>query len=138
MSSKCINKVFLMGHLGHQPELKTSRSGKPYARLNVATNRRWLDPEGGEKESTEWHSVFVWGALAERCTGYLKKGALVFVEGSLTYWHVATEEGSPYKNAIHGHDVRFLNHPRAPLAAAEVENLDNPEEAVNHNAVAHL
>lgn len=138
MSSKCMNRVFLMGHLGQQPELMTSKAGKSYTRLNVATNRRWSDPEGEAKESTDWHSVFVWGPLAERCTEHLRKGALVFVEGSLTYWQVATGEGNPYKNAIHGHEVRFLSHPRTPLAPVLGENLDNSEEARNHNAVAHL
>jgi len=133
-----MNKVFLMGHLGQTPELQLSKAGKPYARLSLATNR-WQpggeDSEGQEK--TDWHSVFVWGPLAERCTDRLKKGALVFVEGSLTYWQVANSQ-TPYKNAIHGHEVRFLNSPRAAAGDAETENVDNGEDAGNHNAVAHL
>ena len=136
--TKSMNKVFLMGHLGRTPELHQSKGGRPYARLSVATNRRWTDAEDGLKEATDWHSVFVWGPLAERCANYLQRGALIFVEGSLTYWTVAQDAASPYKNAIHGHDVRFLTSPKAAGTLSESEILDIPEEARNHNAVAHL
>ena len=133
MSSKSMNKVFLMGHLGQNPELRMSKNGKPYARLSVATNRRGpMSDEGTPKEATDWHSVFVWGPLADRCVQSLQKGALVFVEGSLSYWQVVKEDGAAYKNAVHGHEVRFLNSPRAALAATDTENLDIPEEARNH------
>jgi len=143
MSSKSMNKVFLMGHLGQTPELQVSKAGKPYARLRLATNRRWFNGEGGEvKESTDWHSVFVWGRLAEQCTASLQKGALVFVEGALTYWQAADSD-TPYKNAIHGHEVRFLNsRPMRDAGDADIrpwpDGLDNSEDARSHNAVAHL
>jgi single-strand DNA-binding protein len=128
-----MNKVFLMGHLGSTPELQHSKAGKPYARLSLATNRRWT--QGDEaKEATDWHSVFVWGRLAEQCTTSLQKGALVFVEGSLTYWQVADAQ-TTYKNAIHGYEVRFLN---ARAGSSPDSQLDNPEDARNHDAVAHL
>jgi single-strand DNA-binding protein len=130
-----MNKVFLMGHLGHTPELQMSKAGKPYARLSLATNRRWVQGEES-KEATDWHSVFVWGRLAEQCTASLQKGALVFVEGALTYWQVADSQ-TPFKNAIHGHEVRFLNS-RMGNSPITLDNLDNSEEARSHNAVAHL
>ncbi len=136
--TKSVNKVFLMGHLGATPELQTSKSGRPYARLSVATNRRWVDDEKGSKELTDWHSVFVWGALAQRCVDHLQKGALVFVEGSLTYWSVAQDTAQVYKNAIHGFEVRFLTFPRAAGTLSGGADVDNPEDAGNHNAVAQL
>ncbi len=136
--TKSMNKVFLMGHLGRTPELQQSKAGRPYTRLSVATNRRWTDADEGTKEATDWHSVFVWGALAQRCVDCLQRGALVFVEGSLTYWSVAQESTAVYKNAIHGHEVRFLTSPKSAVTLSDSENLDNPEEAGNHNAVAHL
>lgn len=135
---KSLNKVFLMGHLGATPELQQSKSGRPYARLSVATNRRWVDDEKGAKELVDWHSVFVWGALAQRCTDHLVKGSLVFVEGSLTYWSVAQETTSVYKNAIHGYEVRFLTYPRAAGTLSSGEVVDNQEDSRNHNAVAQL
>lgn len=132
---KSLNRVFLLGHLGRPPELQMSKAGKPYCRLNIATHRSWaVADDSGESERqevTDWHSVFVWGPLAERCSNYLRKGALVFVEGSLTYWQVSqSSEKGPYKNAIHANEVKFLNTPK-------IENLDNPSPAPDHNAVAH-
>lgn len=151
---KSMNRVFLMGHLGREPQLTISKTGKPYARLSVATNRSWKNAEEQWEEKTDWHSVFVWGPLAERCTHNLRKGALVFVEGSLTYWSVAQESNKLYKNAIHANDVQYLNPARpnqemreASAADDEFEiaseegvkapDLDNPPGSINHNAVAH-
>jgi single-strand DNA-binding protein len=143
---KSLNRVFLMGHLGRPPELLVSKVGKSYCRLNIATHRSWKTSEAGSGEDeterhevTDWHSVFVWGPLAERCCSYLRKGALVFVEGSLTYWQVAqsTEKGQ-YKNAIHGHEVKFLNTvSSAGEGTSVIENLDNLPQPPDHNAVAH-
>lgn len=140
---KSLNRVFLMGYLGQSPEIQISKSGKPYSRLSVATHRTWINKEDEKEDKTDWHSVFVWGPLAERCCNNLRKGALVFVEGSLTYWQVATQEN--YKNAIQGHEVRFLNPAKAMDSAAKApqafiedgENVDNSPPPRNHNAVAH-
>ncbi|MGE0525808.1 MAG: single-stranded DNA-binding protein [Bdellovibrionales bacterium] len=142
---KSMNRVFLMGHLGRKPELTWSKAGRPYTRLSVATHRRWTHPDEGVKETTEWHSVFVWGALAETCCKHLDKGALVFVEGALTYWKVAepTPGETPYKNAVHAEEVRFLHLSipartgENPALSEDMENLDNPMPSRNHNAVAH-
>lgn len=138
---RSMNRVFLMGRLGHAPELKEAKSGRSYARLRVATNR-WVkdvkDSAEGGSEKVEWHSVFVWGREAELCSRYLTKGSLVFVEGSLSYWQIAQDQSAVYKNAIHGHRVQFLSAPKAAEMLIESENLDNLEEPRNHNAVAHL
>lgn len=139
---KSLNRVFLMGHLGHEPELKISANGKPYCRLNLATHRSLPGetPESERKTATDWHSVFVWGQQAERCSNFLRKGALVFVDGALTYWQVAQEspEKKNYKNAIHAHEVKFLSTAKASLEPPVlVENLDNLPQAPDHNAVAH-
>lgn len=134
---KSLNRVFIMGHLGHTPELLTSKEGKPYTRLAVATHRVWMSPEDQKQETTEWHSVFVWGSQAERCVQFLKKGSAVFVEGSLTYWAVAKDSNKDYKNAIQALSVHFLSVPRAGESPMDSEILDNPSTPRNHNAVAH-
>ena len=133
---KSLNRVFLMGHVGHDPELKMSKAGKPYARLSVATNRSWMNKDDEREEKTDWHSVFIWGTLAERCCQHLRKGALVFVEGTLSYWSVAMVDQKEYKNAIQANEVKFLNSTKA-LSSANGEGLDNEEPSRNHNAVAH-
>ena len=123
-----MNRVFLMGHLGGNPELVESKNNKRYVRLRLATNRRWVDASGEKKESTDWHSVFVWGKLAELCTEKLQKGSMVFVEGYLNYW--SEDGGKLFKSAIHAEEVHFFFAKRS-------DGLDNPEAAINHNAVAH-
>ncbi len=132
---RSLNHVILVGRLGHTPELQTSKSGRPYARLSLATHRRWLTPDDQAKEATDWHSVFVWGQLAETCTKHLEKGALLLVEGSLSYWQGNRDE--PYRNAIHAAEVRFLTRgaQESPNSSAPI---DNSLGAGNHNAVAHL
>lgn len=125
---KSMNRVFLMGHLGSNPELVESKNGKYYARLRLATSRWRPDANGDRQEITDWHSIFVWGRQAETCAEHLRKGALVFVEGVLNYWQ--EDGGKLFKSAIQAEEVHFLNGKKA-------QHLDNPEAPLNHNAVAH-
>ncbi|HMN67778.1 MAG TPA: single-stranded DNA-binding protein [Bdellovibrionales bacterium] len=135
---RSFNRVILMGHLGQAPELHVAKSGRPYTRLNVATNRFAGQGEDGKrKQVSEWHSVFVWGDQAQNCSAFLRKGACVLVEGSLSYWQVAEDAGSPnpkkeYKNAIQADIVRFISYGRPSEGAVDMENLDNSEVPRNH------
>lgn len=77
-----MNRVQLIGNLGHDAETKAASNGNRTT-LSVATNHRWKDQETGEwKQRTEWHNVVAWGKLAEQSAA-LRKGASVFVEGEI-------------------------------------------------------
>jgi single-strand DNA-binding protein len=80
-----INKVILVGNLGKDPEIRRTQDGRPIANLSVATSETWRDKATGErKEKTEWHRVVIFNeGLAKVAEQYLKKGAKVYVEGSL-------------------------------------------------------
>jgi single-strand DNA-binding protein len=78
-----LNKVFLLGNLGKDPELRFTPGGKAVAKFPVATSESWVDGTGNRQERTEWHSVVVWGKQGENCGQYLAKGRQVFVEGSI-------------------------------------------------------
>jgi single-strand DNA-binding protein len=78
-----VNKVFLIGNLGRDPEVRSTPSGQPVASFSVATSRRWKDRDGNRQEQTEWHNVVCWGKLAEVAGQYLTKGKQVFIEGRL-------------------------------------------------------
>lgn len=135
---RSMNRVFLMGHLGAKPEIRQSRAGKEYTRLSLATHR-YRSPE--EPNVTEWHSVFVFGDEASRCARWLDKGALIFVEGSLSHWShqvPGEQEEKTYHNAVNARQVRFITYGRSTEDASELENLDIPQTPRNHNAVAHL
>ena len=81
-----LNKVQLIGRLGADPEIKQMVNGKNVARLSIATSQSWKDKSTGErKEKTEWHRVVIFNeGLVNVVQQYLKKGANVYVEGSLT------------------------------------------------------
>ncbi len=80
-----VNKVILVGNLGADPEVRRMPSGDPVVNLRIATSETWRDKNSGErKEKTEWHQVVIFNDnLAKVAEQYLKKGAKVYIEGSL-------------------------------------------------------
>jgi len=78
-----LNKVFLIGNLGRDPEIRSTQSGQPVANFSLATNRRWTDRNGQRQEQTEWHNVVCFGRQAEIAGQYLQKGRQIFVEGRI-------------------------------------------------------
>lgn len=79
-----VNKVIIVGRLGQDPEVRQFDNGNKVANLSIATSERWTDKQTGEpKEQTEWHRVSLYNRLAEIAGQYLKKGSLVYIEGSL-------------------------------------------------------
>ena len=80
-----VNKVILVGNLGKDPEVRNAQNGTKIVNFTLATSETWNDKASGErKERTEWHRVVVFNErIADVCEKYLKKGAKVYVEGSL-------------------------------------------------------
>lgn len=80
-----VNKVFLLGHLGKDPEVKHSGSGTKIVNFPVATSESWKDKASGQrKEKTEWHRVVIFNPnLADIAEKYLRKGSKVYLEGAL-------------------------------------------------------
>lgn len=78
-----LNKVFLMGNLTRDPELRYVPSGTAVATFTVAMNRVYTSQAGEKKEEVSFIRVVVWGRRAEVCGEYLSKGSPVFIEGRL-------------------------------------------------------
>jgi single-strand DNA-binding protein len=79
-----LNNIQVIGYLGRDPEMRTFPSGDRVANFTVATTEKWKDKQTGEpKEATEWHRVVANGRLAEIVGEYLRKGSLVYVDGSI-------------------------------------------------------
>lgn len=79
-----VNKVILVGRLGKDPEVRVFPNGGQIASASIATTEKWRDKNTGEnREVTEWHNLVFQDRLAEIAGQYLKKGSLVYVEGSL-------------------------------------------------------
>ncbi len=78
-----VNKVFLLGRLGKDPEVRYFDNNRVVANFSMATNEVFLDKTGNKVEQTDWHNVEMWDALAKNAEKVLKKGRTVFIEGKL-------------------------------------------------------
>lgn len=79
-----VNRVIIIGRLGADPETKQFANGGEICNIRIATSESWKDKATGEKkEATEWHSVVFTGSLAGIAAQYLRKGAMVYIEGAL-------------------------------------------------------
>lgn len=124
---KTINKVTLLGYLGNDPLLRTTKKGTSVGHFSVATVKRLfsttLHPdtqellaseEKGFEEETQWHSIVTWGKTAQHCQQWLKKGDPVYVEGTIRSHSYTNSQGqSLWKTEVHCDTVVFL---KAPLA----------------------
>jgi len=77
------NKVFLMGNLTRDPELKRTSTDMAVAKIGIAVNRKYKDRDGNQKEEATYVDCEVWGKTAETMAKYLTKGRPVFLEGRL-------------------------------------------------------
>jgi len=80
-----VNKVILVGHLGRDPEIRSTQNGTKVCSISLATSESWKDKSSGDrKEKTEWHRVVIFNegivGIAEK---YLKKGSKIYLEGQL-------------------------------------------------------
>ena len=93
-----LNKVMIIGHLGRDPEMRFTPSGRPVTTFTVATNRTWNTGDGERHAETEWFNIVAWGNLAEICKQYLNKGQQVYVEGRLQTRRWEDSEGVKHNN----------------------------------------
>jgi single-strand DNA-binding protein len=78
-----LNKVLLVGRVTADPQIRSTPGGQSVTTIGVATNRTWNDKNNQRQEETEFHNVVLWGRQAEIAAQYLKKGAMVLIEGRL-------------------------------------------------------
>jgi single-strand DNA-binding protein len=109
-----LNRVFLMGNLTFDPELRRTPSGTAVAELRMAINRAWTGRDGERREEAVFIDVTVWDRVAENCCQYLRKGSLVHVEGSLRVdtWDDKTTGEKRSKIRVHADRVQFLDSRR--------------------------
>ena len=109
-----INRVFLIGNLGQDPESKKLESGRARTTFSVATSDSWNDKRTGERvEQTEWHRIVSWGKTAELAAEYLGKGSQVCVEGRLQTRKWQDKEGKDHSmTEVVADDITFLGRPR--------------------------
>lgn len=115
-----LNKVMLIGHLGQDPEMRYTPSGKPLTKFQLAASRTWTTSDGEKKSETEWFNIVVWGKLAEICNQYLNKGKQVYIEGRLHTRRWQDDDGT--------------NHSSVEVIAQEMIMLDGRPEGGESDA----
>jgi single-strand DNA-binding protein len=129
MASRGVNKVILIGNLGADPETRYMPSGSAVTNLRIATSETWKDKETGQtQEKTEWHSVAIFGKLAEIAGQYLKKGAKVYIEGSLRTrkWQDKNSGQDRYTTEIIANEMQMLDRAGAGGGMGSVEDSAAP------------
>jgi single-strand DNA-binding protein len=106
-----INKVILVGRLGKDPEIRSTPQGNSVVRFTVATDEKFTDRAGEKQERTEWHNITAWGKLAEICGQYLKKGKLVYIEGSIRTdsWDDKESGQKKYRTEVVANTMKMLD-----------------------------
>ena len=109
-----LNKVFLMGRLTFDPELRRTPTGTAVTELRMATSRSWTGRDGERREETLFIDVTVWDRQAENCCQYLRKGSGVHVEGFLKVdtWDDKTTGEKRSKIRVNADRVQFLDSRR--------------------------
>ena len=106
--SGCINRVTLIGNVGATPEVKELPSGGRAANVRLATNEYWKDASGQKQERTEWHSLSMYGKLADLTERYVNKGDKIVVEGSIRTRSWEKNGEKRYATEITVRDMTFL------------------------------
>ena len=127
-----LNKVFLIGNLTRDPELRYTPGGTAVANLGIAVNRRFKDSTGELKEEVCFLTVTVWDKQAEACCQYLKKGRPVFVEGVLQSRFWETNDGQK-RSAIdvRAERVQFLGNYGGPGKEKDETDETKMADAIN-------
>lgn len=114
-----MNRVFLMGNLTRDPELRQTQSGATVGDLGLAVSEKYRSKAGEAVETTCFADIVVWGKQAEACRQYLAKGSAVMVEGKLQLDQWQTPEGQKRsKLRVRALRVQFVGRPRQEAKTA--------------------
>jgi single-strand DNA-binding protein len=122
-----LNRVFLIGNLTRDPELRYVPSGTAVATFDLAVNRPYSTQSGEKKEETSFIRIVVWARRAEVCAEYLTKGSPVFVEGRMRSRTWQGQDGQKRSTIeVVANNVQFLRgatqKSNKPLPAGNVDN----------------
>ena len=111
-----MNKVYLIGNLTRDPEMRSTSAGIPVCNFSIAVNRRFKNAQTGQQE-TDFFNIVAWRQLAELCSRYLAKGRKVAVAGSIQMRSYEAQDGTKRTAVdIVADDVEFLSSPNAGSA----------------------
>lgn len=108
--SKSINKAFLLGHVGKDPEIRSTNGGAIVASFSLATADRQKDGQGNWQDKTEWHNLVAFNRTAEIIRDYVKKGSQLMIEGKIQTrsWDDRESGQKKYRTEIFVYDLTLL------------------------------
>jgi single-strand DNA-binding protein len=108
------NKVQLIGNLGNTPDVRTTETGKKWARFSMATSEVYRNQKGEKITETQWHSVVAWGKVAEIAEKLLNKGTEVAIEGKLVSRNYTDKQGQKkYITEVQANELLVLDKQQA-------------------------
>lgn len=134
--SRGLNKVMVIGHLGKDPEMRFTPSGRPVTTFSVAVSRSWNTADGERRSETEWFNIVAWGNLAEICNQYLHKGQQVYIEGRLQTRNWEDKEGKRHTSVeVVANEMLMLGDRREASSSSQEseENEDQSEPMVDED-----
>ena len=134
--SRGLNKVMVIGHLGKDPEMRFTPSGRPVTTFSVAVSRSWNTADGERRSETEWFNIVAWGNLAEICNQYLHKGQQVYIEGRLQTRNWEDKEGKKHTSVeVVANEMLMLGDRREASSSSQEseENEDQSEPMVDED-----
>jgi single-strand DNA-binding protein len=111
--AKGVNKVFLLGNVGKDPEIRSTAGGMTIASFTLATADRAKDAQGNWADKTEWHNLVAFQRTAEVVRDYVKKGTQLFIEGKIQTrsWDDKESGAKKYKTEILVNELTLLGKP---------------------------
>jgi len=103
-----INKVLVFGNVTRDPDFRSLPNGGSVSTVGIATNRMFKRADGTKEESTEFHTIQVFGKDAESASQYLKKGMLCYVEGRLQTRTWEVDGKKSYKTEIISEKIQWV------------------------------
>ena len=104
-----LNKATLIGHLGQNPDTRYMPSGDAITTISIATTETWKDKNGQKREETTWHRITLFRKLGEIAAEYLKKGALVYIDGRIKTEEWTDKQGvKRYGTSIIAENMKML------------------------------
>jgi len=127
-----LNRVFMVGRLTKDPELRQTTNGTSVANFTIALNRRYKSATGEWKDEATYVGVVAWQKLAELCKQYLAKGRAVLVEGKLQNRSWETEDGQKRSTIeIRADRIEFLDREGRPAIGAGTPGTESSPEPVH-------
>lgn len=136
-----LNKVFILGNLTRDPELRQTPTGQAVCSFGIATNRFYTDSAGQKQKQAEFHNIVAWGRQGEVVNQYLRKGQAILVEGRLQTRNWQDQQGvKHYKTEIVAERIQLppKGSSAGPMSDEEPQRQDSSDAQESPTPIIEL